>query len=220
MGAPHKGRLVRFESICQNVQERKRFRSPVSRGAEDLADRQVKGTAVAEERRAPSDGWADDVEATMLAARALVGISARSLVDVDDVVTPPQLRVLVMIASRGPQNLGAVARGLGVHPSNATRACDRLVVAGLLDRRDDPADRRNLLLQLTEEGRTLVDQIMDRRRHAIAEVLDRMPALQRTALIPVLVTFAEAAGELDDEHLWSLGWTTAADRDSAEAPGA
>jgi len=156
----------------------------------------------------------------MLAARALVGISARSLVDVDDLVTPPQLRVLVMIASRGPLNLGAVARGLGVHPSNATRACDRLVVAGLLDRRDDPADRRNLLLQLTEEGRTLVDQIMDRRRHAIAEVLDRMPALQRTALIPVLVTFAEAAGELDDEHLWSLGWTTAADRDSAEAPGA
>ena len=156
----------------------------------------------------------------MLAARALVGISARSLVDVDDVVTPPQLRVLVMIASRGPLNLGAVARGLGVHPSNATRACDRLVVAGLLDRRDDPADRRNLLLQLTEEGRTLVDQIMDRRRHAIAEVLDRMPALQRTALIPVLVTFAEAAGEMDDEHLGSLGWTTAADRDPAEAPGA
>ena len=156
----------------------------------------------------------------MLAARALVGISARSLVDVDDLVTPPQLRVLVMIASRGPLNLGAVARGLGVHPSNATRACDRLVVAGLLDRRDDPADRRNLLLQLTEEGRTLVDQIMDRRRHAIAEVLDRMPALQRTALIPVLVTFAEAAGEMDDEHLWSLGWTTAADRDPAEAPGA
>ena len=156
----------------------------------------------------------------MLAARALVGISARSLVDVDDLVTPPQLRVLVMIASRGPLNLGAVARGLGVHPSNATRACDRLVVAGLLDRRDDPADRRNLLLQLTEEGRTLVDQIMDRRRHAIAEVLARMPALQRTALIPVLVTFAEAAGEMDDEHLWSLGWTTAADRDPAEAPGA
>ena len=155
----------------------------------------------------------------MLAARALVGISARSLVDVDDLVTPPQLRVLVMIASRGPLNLGAVARGLGVHPSNATRACDRLVVAGLLDRRDDPADRRNLLLQLTEEGRTLVDQIMDRRRHAIAEVLDRMPALQRTALIPVLVTFAEAAGEMDDEHLWSLGWTTAADRDPAEASG-
>jgi DNA-binding MarR family transcriptional regulator len=163
---------------------------------------------VAEDLRAPRDGWSDDVEATMLAARALVAISAQSLVDVDDVVTPPQLRVLVMIASQGPLNLGAVARGLGVHPSNATRACDRLVAAGLLDRRDDPADRRNLLLQLTDQGRALVDDVMDRRRHAIAAVLDRMPALQRTALIPVLVTFAEAAGEMDDAHLWSLGWTT------------
>src|SRR4051794_35125418 len=99
-------------------------------------------TVAAEDLRAPRDGWADDVEATMLAARALVGISAKSLAQVDDVVTPPQLRVLVMIASRGPLNLGAVARGLGVHPSNATRACDRLVAAGLGGRRRAPRHRR------------------------------------------------------------------------------
>ena len=83
-----------------------------------------------EDPREPRDAWSDDVEATMLATRALVAISARSLAAVDDVVTTPQLRVLVMIASRGQLNLGAVARGLGVHPSNATRACDRLVGAG------------------------------------------------------------------------------------------
>jgi DNA-binding MarR family transcriptional regulator len=146
----------------------------------------------------------------MLAARALVAISAQSLAEVDDVVTPPQLRVLVMVASRGPLNLAAVARGLGVHPSNATRACDRLVASGLLDRREDPDDRRNLLLRLTPEGRRLVDGVMDRRRHAIADVLGRMPPLQRTALIPVLVAFAEAAGEMRDENLWALGWTTTA----------
>jgi DNA-binding MarR family transcriptional regulator len=174
---------------------------------------------VAEDLRVAREGWPEDVEATMLAARALVGISAQSLAEVDDVVTPPQLRVLVMIASRGPLNLGAVARGLGVHPSNATRACDRLVAAGLLDRRDDPADRRNLYLQLTDEGRGLVDDVMDRRRHAIAAVLERMPALQRTALVPVLATFAEAAGEMADEHMWSLGWTTPSVDDRAEASG-
>ena len=59
---------------------------------------------------------------------------------------------------------------------------------------------------------------MDRRRHAIAEVLERMPALQRTALVPVLVTFAEAAGEVDDEHLWSVGWTTPAHREQPDRP--
>ncbi|MDT0352428.1 MarR family winged helix-turn-helix transcriptional regulator [Pseudonocardia charpentierae] len=159
--------------------------------------------------RGPQAEWADDVEATMLAARALVAISAESVAAVEEVVTPTQLRVLVMVASRGPLNLGAVARGLGVHPSNATRACDRLVLAGLLDRQDDPTDRRNLQLRLTEQGRGVVDEVMDRRRRAIGEVLERMPSLQRVALIPVLTMFAEAAGELPDEHLWSLGWTSA-----------
>jgi DNA-binding MarR family transcriptional regulator len=174
---------------------------------------------VAKHPEQPQDGWADDVEATMLAARALVAISAQSVVAVEDVVTPPQLRVLVMIASQGPLNLGTVARGLSVHPSNATRACDRLVAAGLLDRRDDPNDRRNLQLQLTDDGGRLVCDVMDRRRHAIAEVLARMPALQRTALVSVLGTFAEAAGELPNEHLWSLGWTTSSsDNRPAGAP--
>jgi DNA-binding MarR family transcriptional regulator len=188
-------------------------------GADHAVGEAGRTTVAARDLQAPRDGWADDVEATMLAARALVGISAQSLAEVDEAVTPPQLRVLVMVASRGPLNLGAVARGLGVHPSNATRACDRLVAAGLLDRRDDPADRRNLLLQLTEQGRALVDAVMDRRRHAIAAVLERMPALQRTALVPVLATFAEAAGEMDDEHLWSLGWTTPSLDERAQASG-
>jgi DNA-binding MarR family transcriptional regulator len=167
------------------------------------------GGGVAQNVRGPQAEWADDVEATMLAARALVAISAESVAAVEEVVTPTQLRVLVMVASRGPLNLGAVARGLGVHPSNATRACDRLVLAGLLDRQDDPTDRRNLQLRLTEQGRGVVDEVMDRRRRAIGEVLERMPSLQRVALVPVLTMFAEAAGELPDEHLWSLGWTSA-----------
>ena len=74
---------------------------------------------------------APDVEAVVLATRLLVAISAQSVAAVDDVVTLPQLRVLVMVSSRGPLNLGAVAAGLGVHPSNATRAVDRMVGAGL-----------------------------------------------------------------------------------------
>ena len=107
---------------------------------------------MAEDLREPRGEWADDVEATMLAARALVAISAQSVAAVDDVLTAPQLRVLVMFASRGPLKLGAVARGLGVHSSNATRACERLVSSGLLDRSDDPADRRNPLRLISGPG--------------------------------------------------------------------
>ncbi len=144
----------------------------------------------------------------MAATRVLVALSARSMAALDEAVTLPQFRVLVMVASRGALNLGAVAAGLGVHPSNATRAVERLVVAGLLDRRDDPSDRRNLVLELTEAGRALVERVMDQRRAAIAGILDRMPAGRRRALVPVLRSFAAAGGEVPEGAVWSLGWTT------------
>jgi DNA-binding MarR family transcriptional regulator len=128
---------------------------------------------------------------------------------VDDVATLPQLRVLAMVSNRGPLNLGAVATGLGVHPSNATRAVDRMVGAGLLSRSDDPTDRRNLVLELTPAGQALVDKVMNERRSAIAKILNRMPASRRRALVPVLRSFAIAAGEVPAEAAWSLGWATA-----------
>jgi DNA-binding MarR family transcriptional regulator len=166
-------------------------------------DKGVQADAAAAELSAP------DVEAVMLAARLLVAISAQSVAAVDDIVTLLQLRVLVMVSSRGPLNLGAVAAGLGVHPSNATRTVDRLVVAGLLSRTDDPTDRRNLVLELTPDGRTLVEKVMNERRAAIARILERMPASRRRALVPVLRSFAAAGGEVPADAVWSLGWTTA-----------
>lgn len=149
-----------------------------------------------------------EIEAVMLAARAIVAMTARSVAELDDRVTLPQLRVLVMVASRGPLNVAAVATGLGVHSSNATRICERLVLAGLLDRADDPSDRRNLVLELTGPGRTLVEAMNAGRRTAIADVLARMPASRRQGLAPRLRAFAEAAGELPDTDAWALGWTT------------
>lgn len=148
------------------------------------------------------------VDAAMAAARVLVGLSAQSVAAVDDVVTLPQLRVLVMIASQGSLNLAAVAAALGVHPSNATRAVERLVVAGLLDRGDDPADRRNVVLELTGAGSTLVDRVMEHRRAAIVKILDQMPVADRDALAAAMSSFVTAAGDLSADAVWSLGWTT------------
>ena len=65
------------------------------------------------------------------ASRALVGIAAASMADVEDVVTGPQFRVLVMPYTRGPMNMAAVATALDVNPSKASRTCDRLMKARL-----------------------------------------------------------------------------------------
>lgn len=146
-----------------------------------------------------------EIDAVMAATRVLVAITAQSVAQVEDQVTLPQLRVLVMIASRRPQNLNSIAQALGVHPSNATRACDKLVEAGLLRRSDDPADRRNLILQLTKSGRQLIQTMTEHRRTAIANILAKMLVQQRSSLVPALLAFTNTAGETPPSQAWALG---------------
>src|SRR3954466_7689609 len=85
-----------------------------------------------------------EVEAVMAASRVIVALTARSLAGAP--VTLPQLRVLGFLAERDTATLGDLAAMLRVHPSNATRTCDRLVEGGLVHRSDSPADRRRLSL--------------------------------------------------------------------------
>jgi len=146
------------------------------------------------------------VDAVMSAARVLVGVVAQSITKVEDRVSLPQFRVLVMVATKGPSNLSAVAESLGVHPSNATRTVDRLVTAGLLDRRDAPIDRRQVSLTLTEQGKQLVDSVFSERRAAVQQVVAKMPRSKRQKLPAALECFAEAAGEIPEDDIGHLEW--------------
>src|SRR5690606_15405933 len=110
------------------------------------------------------------------------------------------LRVLMMIATRGAVNLAAVAAGLQVSASNASRICDRLLKIGMVDRRDDPADRRNIALTLTPDGQALIDRVVHHRRIAIRRILREMSPAQRDALTTAFDAFATVAGEPREEH--------------------
>ncbi len=146
------------------------------------------------------------VDAVMRASRVLVGVVAHSVAEVEDLVSLPQFRVLVIIASKAPVNLGQVADGLGVHPSNATRTVDKLVTAGFVERADDPADRRYLVLNLTSAGHDVVERVMAYRRSSIAAVMTDMPQSRRRALASALASFAKAADQQpDDDEAYLLG---------------
>ena len=96
------------------------------------------------EKRTDRSEVGDVVDAVLHASRVLVAVAARSLIGVDRDVTVPQFRALVVLAGRGPLNPGAFADALGVHPSTATRMCDRLVAKGLITRTVPPTNRREI----------------------------------------------------------------------------
>lgn len=149
----------------------------------------------------------DVVTAILTASRVLVGVSARSLADVEDTVTLTQFRTLVVLDGHGVMNLNRLADLLGVNSSTAMRMIDRLLAADLVTRQDNPANRREVLLDLTDQGRDLVQRVSDTRRAEIARIVKAMPASERSELVNALRAFADAAGEPEAaETMARLGW--------------
>jgi DNA-binding MarR family transcriptional regulator len=136
-------------------------------------------------------------DALLTASRLLVAISARSISQVDDTITIPQFRTLVILSNRGPINLATLANLLGVQPSATGRMVDRLVSAGLIDRLPHPTSRRELLAALTKRGREVVRRVTDYRRTEIAGIVEKMPPAERHGLVRALTAFAAAGGEPD-----------------------
>jgi DNA-binding MarR family transcriptional regulator len=146
------------------------------------------------------------VDAVMEASRAFVALVSLSLADSRVALTLPQWRVLAIVDRYGSQKLGAIARWMGVHPSTATRACDALVRMGLLDRSEDPQDRRRLVLGLSTDGKELVDSLLGSRRRAIAEVLTGLPADRRSRIAAAMREFAEAVDDNPEQFVSPGAW--------------
>jgi DNA-binding MarR family transcriptional regulator len=160
----------------------------------------------------------DAVQALMLASRAFVGLTARSLAGIDGDVTLPQFRTLVVLAVRGPQRSVDIAEELQVNPSTGTRMCDRLVRKGLVRRIRSASDRRVVRLRLTQAGHDIVEQVMNRRRAELERLVTATAELWQPVVTKALCAFAEAAGEPDEQDWW-LGWAAhAADTDDQPDP--
>jgi DNA-binding MarR family transcriptional regulator len=142
------------------------------------------------------------VEALMVASRAFVGLAARSLADLDADVTLPQFRMLVVLASRGPQRSVDISNELGVAASTGQRMCDRLVRKGLVQRSRSASDRRAVKLWLSVAGRDLVEQILDRRRAELSRIVASTPTLWEPQVTEALAAFAAATGEVPEQEWW------------------
>ncbi|BCM67916.1 putative MarR-family transcriptional regulator [Streptomyces sp. EAS-AB2608] len=97
-------------------------------------------------------------------------------------LSPHQLRALRIMESEPGLNLTALAEGMEIGLPTASRLCDRLEAAGLLERELHPQKRREVRLNLTGHGRQVLGEVASRRSRALAAVLAAMESADRDAL--------------------------------------
>jgi DNA-binding MarR family transcriptional regulator len=126
-----------------------------------------------------------DDDVLLAAVRAAMAVSVRAADEIGT-ISPVQLRALTVIQQSPGTNLGRLAESMQVAMSTASRLVDRLIAAGLIDRRPSPHTRREITLSLTDLGRTTLERYDDRRLAALRACVDRLPQGSRSTVVGAL----------------------------------
>jgi len=74
-------------------------------------------------------------------------------------LTGPQLWAIGVIHEHGPINISNIAKRMHLHPTTVLGIIDRLETRGLVSRNRSKEDRRVIWLELTQDGRDLVESV-------------------------------------------------------------
>ncbi len=96
--------------------------------------------------------------------------------------TLPQLKTLKVLAHEGPSSIGHIALRLGVGQPTASHLVERLVQADLVERAEDPANRRRTIARLSSSGEELIGQLRGTRGEQLFVWLSELDATDLHAL--------------------------------------
>lgn len=110
-------------------------------------------------------------------------------------LTYAQSQVLFYVGEHAGCHMGDVAKAFGVTLPAVTHIIDRLEQKQFVVRGDHPADRRVYVLELTRQGKALVQELHTMQMRSLEEVLARMSADDRQRVVKGLEALVDAATE-------------------------
>jgi DNA-binding MarR family transcriptional regulator len=111
-------------------------------------------------------------------------------------LTMPQLRLMYLLFLKDCRPVGELAEEMNVRPATVTGLTDRLVRQELIERQDDPEDRRVVRVALTPEGRRVLGEIETASRAYLKAVFDRLGPKAVERLIQTFEEFGAAANDV------------------------
>lgn len=104
---------------------------------------------------------------------ALMSQHAPEVTSID--ITMAQAKALYAVLATGELRMSDLAARLGVTSSTATGQVDRLVELGLLDRRDEPGDRRHVVVVATAQAAATMEHLRELNSRRMRDLLGHVP---------------------------------------------
>jgi DNA-binding MarR family transcriptional regulator len=98
-------------------------------------------------------------------------------------VTMAQAKILRLLETEGELHMSELVRRLGISLSTLSGHVDRLVLQGLVIRRDDPADRRQVLISPTPAAFELFERFHELNRAQLRRLLETLSRDERLDVV-------------------------------------
>jgi DNA-binding MarR family transcriptional regulator len=110
---------------------------------------------------------------------------------------PRHVAALVQIVADERMSVTTLSTRLGVSLATASQVVTDLESAGLVERLEDPSDRRRTLVQVAESHRALADALLETRLRPVQRALDRLKPAEQRAVVRGLELIAEELENTD-----------------------
>ncbi len=101
-------------------------------------------------------------------------------------ITATQLAVLRILNKKGASNTSFLADSLGVTLSAITAMTNRLIRLDMVSRERRLKDRRQVWINITEKGRTVLEEVEERRYFLLGIFFSRLPQKEREYLLNIM----------------------------------
>ena len=111
-------------------------------------------------------------------------------------ITMPQAKLLYLLGAAGELHMSDLVHRLGVSLSTISGLVDKVVDQGLASRREDPADRRQVVVALTPAGREFIDRFRELNARQMRELLELLGDHDLAQVRDALAALAAAASRI------------------------
>lgn len=119
-------------------------------------------------------------------------------------LTMAHFGLLMRLHYHEPFIISDISDHLGITPAAASQMVQRMVEQGLIDRVEDPNDRRIKRISLTAEGKRLVNEVIALRRQWMETIGETLPEAARDQIVAALTrlndTIKNIGSRTDAEH--------------------
>lgn len=109
-----------------------------------------------------------------------------------------QINALFRIYYRGACDVSSLSEEMGVTSAAASQLLERLVQQGLVERTEDPQDRRTKRITLTITGQEIVQESIRARQNWVAALEDLLTPDEKAQIITALNLLIDKASSLED----------------------